>query len=260
MATKSRKMNKKIPGNILDSLIDKAIINEAEQDNVDFGHALKNIKPDQLDSIFGKKREISSSMIDALADCAIKKKAEEKDAAIGYALKNISSEQLNSIIGSNNSKVIPLKRVIRERFVWGASIAAIFIGVIPAGNHIAMIAKNEGVQSGKCDMLYAYNISEIPDLSVGAKGEDISNFPNITVLSNDQLESEIPKLESLFNEAESSQQVVLYGKTLTMAYLKLKDSDKAIEVLNQMKGRLQEDPEDHEDTITWCDNIITDLK
>ena len=254
------KMNKKIPGEILDSLIDKAIITEAEQENIDFGHALKNITTEQLESIIGKKRIISSSMIDTLADCAIKKEAEQDNGEIGYALKNISSAQLNSIIGSNKTKVTPFKRVIRERFIWAASIAAIFIGAIPAGNYIAMIAKKEGIQSGKCDMLYAYNISEIPDLSVGAKGEDISNFPNITVLSNDQLESEIPKLESLFNEAESSQQVVLYGKTLTLAYLKLKDSDKAIEVLNQMKTRLQEDPEDHEDTITWCDNIITDLK
>lgn len=254
------KMNKKIPGNILDSLIDKAIITEAEQDNIDFGHALKNITPEQLGSILRKKRRISSSTIDALTDCAIKKEAEQDNAEIGYALKNISSAQLNSIIGSNKTKVIPLKRVIRERFIWGVSIAAIFIGAIPIGNHIAMIAKNEGIQSGKCDMLYAYNISEIPDLSVGAKGEDISNFPNITTLSNDQLGYEMPNLERLFDEAESSQQVVLYGKTLTMAYLKLKESDKAIEVLNQMKTRLQEDSEDYEDTITWCDNIIISLK
>ena len=257
---KSMKMNNKIPGNILESLIDKAIITEAEQDNIDFGHALKNITTEQLESIFRKKCEISSSMINVLVDCAIKKEAEQDNAEIGYALKNISSAQLNSIIGSNKTKVIPFKRVLRERLIWVASIAAIFIGAIPVGNHIVMIAKNEGIESGKCDMLYAYNISEIPDLSVGTKGEDISNFPNITVLSNDQLESEIPELESLFNEAESSQQVILYGKTLTMAYLKLKDSGKAIEVLNQMKTRLQEDSEDYEDTITWCDNIIIKLK
>lgn len=254
------KMNNKIPGNILDSIIDKAIITEAEQDNIDFGHALKNITPEQLESILEKKRGISSSMIDALADYAIKKEAEQDNAEIGHALKNISSAQLNSIIGTKKTQVIPIKRVIRERFIWAASIAAIFIAAIPVGNNIAMTAKYDGIQSGKCDMLYAYNISEIPDLSVGTKGEDLSNFPNITELTNDQLESEIPKLESLFNEAESSQQVTLYGKTLTMAYLKLKDSDKAIEVLNQMKTRLQEDSEDYEDTITWCNNIITKLK
>ena len=115
MAMKSMKMNKKIPGEILDSLIDKAIITEAEQENIDVRHALKNITTEQLESIMGKKRRISSSMIDTLADCAIKKEAEQDNAEIGYALKNISSAQLNSIIGSNKTKVMPFKRVRRER-------------------------------------------------------------------------------------------------------------------------------------------------
>lgn len=260
MATKSRKMNKKIPGNILNSLIDKAIINEAEQDNIDFGHALQNITPEQLDSIFGKKREISSSMIDALADCAIKKEAEQNNAEIGYALSNVSPSQLNSIIGSNKPKVIPFKRLVRERFVWAASIAAIFIGAIPVGNHVAVIAKNDGIQVGKCDMLYAYNISEIPDWTVGSKGDDISNIPNVADLSPDQLKKEISTLTGLFNDAESPQQVILYGKTLAMAYLKMQDSNRAIEILNQIKARLSEDSEDYEDTIVWCDDIISKLK
>ena len=253
-------MNKKISSKLLDSLIDKAIISEAEQDNAELGHALKNITPDQLQSIMKAKRVIPLSAINALADNAVCAEAAQDNSELGHALKNLSRKSLEKIVVSRSPKIIPFKKMVRERFVWIASVAAIFIGFIPVGNHIATIAKNRGILSGKCDILYAYNIAEIPDLSVGAKGGDISDFPNITMLSNDQLESEIPKLESLFNEAESSQQVVLYGKTLTMAYLKLKDSDKAIKVLNQMKIRLQEDSEDYEDTIRWCDNIITKLK
>lgn len=250
-------MNKKIPANILDSLIEKAIINEAEQDNIDFGHALKNITPEQLGSIFGKKRDISSSMIDVLTDCAIKKEAEQGNAEIGHALKGISKDGLESIVGRPKPKVVPFKKLFRERIMWAASVAAIFIGALPVGNHIATIAKNEGVNIGKCETLYACNLPEIPSSLVRNRGGEL---PNIAEISVSQLKDELPQLVKLFNESEELQETDIYGRILSMAYLKLHKGDEAKKVLLIMKERLSADPEDYEETLEWCDNLISQLQ
>lgn len=252
-------MKNKIPKNIFDALIDKSIINEAEQDNMNFGHALKHITSDQLESILGEKTSIPASVVDSLIETAVIKEAEQDNVEIGHALKNISTTQLESIIGSTKPKVIPFKKVIRERIMWAASIAAIFVGAIPVGNHIAMVAKNDGIVIGKCETLYACNLSEIPDITVGAKGATIQ-VPNITELSNDQLKEELPNIIKLFNESEELQEVDINGRILTMSYLRLHESDKAKEVLLKMKNRLLTEPEDYEDSLKWCNSILSQLQ
>ncbi|MCH5238313.1 MAG: hypothetical protein J1E95_11045 [Muribaculaceae bacterium] len=52
-------MNKKaIPSDVLDSLVDRAIYNEAKEENIEFGHALKEISEKDLEHILntGKKK------------------------------------------------------------------------------------------------------------------------------------------------------------------------------------------------------------
>lgn len=255
---KSKTMKNRIPKKIFDALIDKAIISEAEQDNMDLGHALKHITPDQLESILGENTTIPTSVVDILIEDAILKEAEQDNAEIGHALKNISTAQLESIIGSKKPRVIPFKKVMRERIMWAASIAAIFIGGIPVGSHVAMVARNEGVTIGKCETLYACNISEIPDMSLGSKGAEIS-VPDITKLSDEQLKSELPSIIKSFNESEELQEVEIYGRILTMSYLRLHDANKAKDVLVETKTRLSSESEYHEDTLEWCNSILSQL-
>ena len=52
-------MNKKaIPSDVLDLLVDRAIYNEAKEENIEFGHALKEISEKDLEHILntGKKK------------------------------------------------------------------------------------------------------------------------------------------------------------------------------------------------------------
>lgn len=252
-------MKNRIPKNIFDALIDKSIISEAEQDNMDLGHALKHITPSQLESILGVNTAIPASVVETLIDNAVIKEAEQDNAEIGHALKNISTTQLDFIIGSKKLKVIPFKKVIRERIMWAASIAVIFVGAVPVGNHVAMIAKNDGINIGKCETLYACNISEIPDLSMGSKGATIT-VPNITELSNDQLKSELPNIVNLFNGSEELQEIDINGRILVMSYLRLHEADKAKDILLIMKDRLSSEPEDYEDTLVWCNSILSQLQ
>lgn len=144
--------------------------------------------------------------------------------------------------------------------MWAASIAAIIILSFPIGFHIANVSNTEGIQVGKCEMLYAYNMDEIPDISVGTKGGDMTQVPNITTLSSEQLKGELPKLETAFNHAEELQEVDIYGRILTMAYIKLGNGSQALEVLNSMKHKLSSEPEDYEETLTWCRKIIDQLQ
>lgn len=106
-------MKKMIPASALDALTDHAIIKEAEQDNLELGHALKNITPEQLTHIFEEKKRktIPAKALDEIIDFEICQLASLQDKTLGEALHAISDSDLEAIV-SDKPKVISMEDVI----------------------------------------------------------------------------------------------------------------------------------------------------
>lgn len=273
-------MNKKIPASVLDKLIDNAIVSEAEQKNIELGHALKSITPEQLRSIFHKEELFADSVPFYDEDRYFNSFHLENEVACSNVqydepLQMSNSRGQDNLIDisddvpdsgsdvsdqSSKSKVIPFRRLVHERIMWAASIAALIIISIPIIYHISITSKNAGEISGKCEMLYAYNVDEIPDLSVGVKGDYWENVPDIKNLSKSQLEEAMPELIELFSNSEMLQEIDINGRMLAMAYLRLDKPSDAKEILTIMVNRLSSEPEDYKETIDWCKKIISQLQ
>lgn len=274
-------MNKKIPASVLDKLIDNAIISEAEQKNIELGHALKSITPEQLRSIFYKEEIFADSVTfsDENHYSDIFHTSKDETACIHTQFNNplpmgnspvkddlidISDDiAVEGSVESDQSykrKEIPFRRLVRERIIWAASIAALIIISIPIIYHISKTSKNAGEISGKCEMLYAYNVDEIPDLSVGVKGDYWENVPDIISLSKSQLEEAMPEIIELFSNSDMLQEIDINGRILAMAYLRLDKPSDAKEILTIMVSRLSSEPEDYKETIDWCKKIISQLQ
>ena len=193
------------------------ICREVQQDNIDFGVAMKKLSQEQLRSIIGIKTEAHETKIAAF---------QFRDAAIVVKTE------------------APVKTKILHFKTWTwqtASIAAIFF-VVVLGMYFN-IEKN--ARYAVDNAIYA--CADInPDL-VRAGGEPI----DITSMTDDELESKLSELESLYQSASTNDEIADNGYALAMAYLRLHDRDKAKSVLNQLIARFEGNADYADDVNKW---------
>lgn len=200
------------------------ICREVQQDNIDFGVAMKKLSQEQLRSIIGIKTEAPETKIAAF---------QSRDAAIVVKTE------------------APVKTKILHFKTWTwqtASIAAIFVVVLGMYFNI-----EKNARYAVDNAIYA--CADInPDL-VRAGGESI----DITSMTDDELESKLSELESLYQSASTNDEIADNGYALAMAYLRLHDRDKAKSVLNQLVTKF-EDNADFDDSVKKWKSILNLLK
>ena len=70
-------------------------------------------------------------------------------------------------------------------------------------------------------------------------------------MTDDELESKLSELESLYQSASTNDEIADNGYALAMAYLRLHDRDKAKSVLNQLIARFEGNADYADDVNKW---------
>ena len=196
------------------------------------------------------------------------------------AMKNISKDKLKEIIGwqpreedeskGNNtsedsitpaaSPVISIP-LYRRSWIWQAASFALLIAVsiawiINSQQNTRLIAQaNEQTDN----LLYAYNYTYAGPTRGGF------SVPDLNTLSDAQLEEVLPKIVDAYEDSynirggEVDEDLYEYGYPLAMAYLRLHERDKALEVLNNLIAKLSSD-EDYAEEVSKLKSIVNALK
>ena len=176
------------------------IIREAEQDNLDFGHALKSISLEELKDIIGKESEVEKS----------------------------SSGKDKKGIRLDSNKEIKRKPFKINRWIWVAACYGILIG----GGAIWIAKAERDARFAVDNAIYA--CAYIKD----GNTRDALGVPDITDLTEKELKEKILSIIEIYNSSHTPESIYESGNTLAMAYMRLHDRKKAKEVLQEMVLKL----------------------
>ena len=162
----------------------------------------------------------------AVAD-GVCREAEQDDADFGHALKNVSDDQLWEIMGPRRRaplKVAALKPKARPWVTWAVGVAAMVVVVFGAGWGFMRHVDNRFM-----DNIYAVHIAEIPTTFRG--GDEV----DLTKMDDKQLKDYLPQLEKEYAESRvGTQDNMLAGLRLSMAYIRLHKKAKARKILSEL--------------------------
>lgn len=179
---------------------------------------------------------ISEEVLDRLVENAICREAEQNNIELGRALKGVSEERLRKILAGDTKKR-SVKRIVWERLAWSVSVAALIAVAIAVPIAVEHNAKNE-----ICNLVYAYNAPSLKQMtSLTSKSAGNETLPDITEMSDKELEKLLPSLETSFNDAENLQDIYIYGKILALSYIRLHKSKDAANVLESAIKKLETD-------------------
>lgn len=173
----------------------------------------------------------------------IYQEADQENIEFGYAMKHISKKELMGIIGHEKKPRLLRLSYLRERMIWVSSTAAILL----IGIFSILVVRQAGLNRLD-NTIGSYNY--IPVLDRG--GESLNRgWDSIT-------SEDIPTLEEAYKTAphDDLQAQEDAGMRLAMAYLKIHDRKRAIDILTEMKSRFADD----EQFSAQCQNILNLLK
>lgn len=193
------------------------ICREAQQDNFDFGLAMKSLSKDQLKEIIGKQ-----------------------DAERPAATSTAESPDIK-----DKNRIGDRKKRWFKPWMWqAASIAAVVIIAVTAVLRIERDARYSVDNA-------IYTSAEIkPDLT-----RDSREPIDVKSLSDEELKAKLPDLLNIYKFATSTDEIAGNGYALAMAYLRLHDRAKAIEILEQLINRFEDNSEYVEDVNKWESTI-----
>lgn len=199
------------------------------------------------------KKAITTKALEQLVDQAIYKEAEEENIEIGHALKVISDQGLKKILNGDRKKR-SFNRLLWERIGWSIAVAALIAVAITVPISVENSSKDK-----ICDMVYAYNSSQIEELLSHSSRSAGENIPDITGLSDEKLKEIMPKLQDDFLNSDNPQDVAFRGKILALSYIRLHKRKEAKETLEAMINKLSFD-EDYETTVKECRELLEQIK
>lgn len=193
----------------------RGICQEAEQENIEFGQAMRTMTKAQLKSIIGKRER--SRRVDLRSERCY------------YSISDKSLESCANEAQSCAKDVRP--NFLRERMLWISSMAAMLIVAIGIGWNLYTISQHH-----LCDVVFNLAYEPIE----GVRGDGIK-YENLNNLTSEQIEDKIPYMKSAFEADEiDSQDWHIDGMNLAMAYLKLHRKGEAIMVLEIMADKASE--------------------
>lgn len=170
----------------------------------------------------------------------------QDNADFGIAMKHISKDRLLEIIGRKKRRPDIFRNVyLKERFAWLAGVA-VLAGVFFVCIFFTLKVGNNNVD----DLLVAYNY---PSISRG--GEEAFDIDQMT---KEEVKKILPQLEKEYSSVGEGddQEVRIAGLTLALAYIKVHDRKKAIDLLHEL---IEKYPDDIE-LKAQCQNILDQIE
>lgn len=178
-----------------------------------------------------------------LAIRGIQKEEEQDCLEFGNAMKSLTKEELNAIIGNKTAKKV--KFINFQKYLWPLSAAAVVIFAL-IFNHNQSIESQYAID----DIIYAYNEPMLSNR--GGEAIDISKC------NKEELEDMLPTLWDIYEDSETTQDVLVNGKGLAMIYIKLHNREKAREILQELVDKYKAD-EDYAESVAECIRILNQI-
>ena len=199
------------------------------------------------------KKAIPSDVLDSLVDRAIYNEAKEENIEFGHALKEISEKDLEHILNTGKKKR-KFNKILWERIEWSIAVAALIAVAITVPISVENHSKNK-----ICDIVYAYNSAQLGEMISLSSRSSSEKLPDITAMSEKQIEETLPILEERFLQSDSAQEISINGQILTFAYIRLHKRGEACKTLEIMIEKLSKD-EDYESNVMELKNLLEQIK
>lgn len=208
----------------------KGVCLEAQQDDIEFGVAMKNISKEELREIMGPRLRTSPHI--AL------NRAQEATSIVSPAEK------------------ITSKKTGLKSWIWqAASIAAV---VVIAFTVVLNFEKRS--RESVDNVIFNFYSNDIAMISRGGEESvDPRNGEPTATYSSDPAKA-IPALRKSFDSADDPQEIAIYGQLLALAYIKEHQRKEAQEVLETLINRLTPYSPDWDETISECQTILDAIK
>ena len=176
-------------------------------------------------------------------------KEEQQDCSdFGAAMKKLTKEQLQEIVGV---KAKPRqKKVLKfSPWLWSSMSAAAVVAIV------VMISFNM-IKQSHMDLnnaqYMAYNIIAEHNFDDGGfRGGANLAIEDFSAISEEELKEKLPLYETAYQQGQDE----LIGLNLAMIYLKLRDEDKALEILKELNAKYPESEYGFQDIINQIEKV-----
>ena len=163
----------------------------------------------------------------------IQKEEQQNCADFGAAMKKLTKEQLQEIVGVK-AKPRQEKVLKFSPWLWSSMSAAAVVAII------VMISFNM-IKQSHMDLnnaqYMAYNIIAEHNFDDGGfRGGANLAIEDFSAISEEELKEKLPLYETAYQQGQDE----LIGLNLAMIYLKLRDEDKALEILKELNANYPE--------------------
>ena len=221
---------------LLYAAIIDGIEEEERQDCMDFAVAMKHLTSEDVAAVIGRRAPAELKVAASYAFCPTPRPSAE----------HIDSDSFEV---EEPEPTVEKKEKHSGRILWIAALAAVIVVlVIFAGN---MYSDYRDIK------VYSKYICYDKTVSRGIAGD----IP-IYRMSNDEVAKALPSLEEKYKTAESVQDIVIYGRRLALAYLRLHERGKARDVLSEVIGKLSQPAysDDWAEVVVELQSMLDDLK
>lgn len=176
-------------------------------------------------------------------------KEEQQDCSdFGAAMKKLTKEQLQEIVGVK-TKPRQEKVLKFSPWLWSSMSAAAVVAIV------VMISFNM-IKQSHMDLnnaqYMAYNIIAEHNFDDGGfRGGANLAIEDFSAISEEELKEKLPLYETTFQQGQDE----LIGLNLAMIYLKLRDEDKALEILKELNAKYPESEYGFQDIINQIEKV-----
>lgn len=251
----------------------KGVCLEAQQDDFEFGAAMKNISKEELREIMGPRLRTSpfnnvhdralwvpldaSTKADRHIDFSDRDDVPAEIAGASTAAEDTHKYLASKSVSSPAEKTSPKKTGLKSWIWQAASIAALVVIALTVVLNFEKRSR-ESVDN----VIFNFYSNDIAMISRG--GEEPIESPNgettaIEAYSSDPAKA-IPALRKAFDSADDPQEIAISGQLLALAYIKEHQRKEAKKVLETLINRLTPYSPDWDDTISECQTILDAIK
>ena len=178
----------------------------------------------------------------------IQKEEQQYCSDFGAAMKKLTKEQLQEIVGVK-AKPRQEKVLKFSPWLWSSMSAAAVVAIV------VMISFNM-IKQSHMDLnnaqYMAYNIIAEHNFDDGGfRGGANLAIEDFSAISEEELKEKLPLYETAYQQGQDE----LIGLNLAMIYLKLRDEDKALEILKELNAKYPESEYGFQDIINQIEKV-----
>lgn len=209
------------------------IIKEAQQDDIEFGHAMKSLSKAELMNIIGKKVEIPSLEENPRAERIV------ASASIAPFWDEKVKEEESTIQEVERGKKRPFRI---KNWVWQVAGCAAVVGLA-----IFYVAEMERQAKNSLDGA----IYDLSDISGGYVRSASGKTIDVQKLDDNELKESLPELIEWYESSETDEEIAERGNILVLAYVRLHERKEAKILLEELIQKFNGNEDFQGDVETW---------